>query len=95
LKKKKREMQRLLCSCTRLNYCLQPAGHVQCASHVHEDAFVRVAWGRLPFADSVLGGGERVLLIGASPVDRYRQAGRIEIIEIEDGVNYNYRPACS
>jgi hypothetical protein len=41
--------------------------------HVHEDAFVRVAWGRLPFADSVLWGGERVLLIGASPVDRYQR----------------------
>lgn len=24
--------------------------------HVHEDAFVRVAWGRLPFADSRLRG---------------------------------------
>jgi hypothetical protein len=57
-----------------LNYCLQPAGRA-CAvcMHVHEDAFVRVAWGRLPFADSVLWGGERVLLIGASPVDRYQR----------------------
>jgi hypothetical protein len=42
---------RLLCRLHKfLNYCLQPAGDV----HVHEDAFVRVAWGRLPFADSTV-----------------------------------------
>jgi hypothetical protein len=47
-----------------LNYRLQPAGDV----HVHEDAFVRVAWGRLPFADGgvrVCGG--RVRLLGPAP----------------------------
>jgi hypothetical protein len=34
---------------------LLPAAGRACAvcMHVHEDAFVRVAWGRLPFADSV------------------------------------------
>jgi len=42
--------------------------------HVHEDAFVRVAWGRLPFADSVSGVARGGGLLGpvqpASPVDR-------------------------
>lgn len=70
----KRERKRSACYATAqvLNYCLQPAGDVRVHVHVHEDAFVRVAWGRLPFADSVFEVARGLLLIGASPVDRYQ-----------------------